>query len=108
MRQLSWLSLPRADRTLRLLVQGEANSPYTLVGSAIPSYQVLPAYGTLRLSYADRFIQVSGTLDGSGKAIWESPIVLPSSMAGATLYWQALVGSTPRLSNLETTEISLW
>lgn len=108
MRQLSWLSLPRADRTLRLLVQGEANSPYTLVGSAIPSYQVLPAYGTLRLSYADRFIQVSGTLDGSGKAIWESPIVLPPSMAGATLYWQALIGSTPRLSNLETTEINLW
>ncbi len=108
LRQLSWLSLPRADRTLRLLVQGEANSSYTLVGSAIPSYQVLPAYGTLRLSYADRFIQVSGTLDGSGKAIWESPIVLPSSMAGATLYWQALIGSTPRLSNLEATEISLW
>lgn len=107
-RQLSWLSLPRADRTLRLLVQGEANSSYTLVGSAIPDHQVLPAYGTLRLSYADRFIQVSGTLDGSGEAIWESPIVLPSSMAGATLYWQALVGSTPRLTNLETTEISLW
>jgi hypothetical protein len=108
LRQLSWMALPRADRTLRLALQGDPNSTYTLVGSAIPDLQELPAYGTLRLSYADRFIQVSGTLDNNGKAIWETPIVLPPSMAGATLYWQALLGSTPRLSNLETTEITLW
>ncbi len=102
-RHVSWRSYPRAGKPLTMEVFGPANTPYRLFSSAGFTEPQATDYGYLRLATRGARLVASGTLDSLGRAAVTLGIPSDLAIPGNTVYWQALVGSPPRLTNLEFT-----
>jgi hypothetical protein len=59
--------------------------------------------GLLQLDLERAVRAATGELEDSGQTALPFEVPSTSELAGRTLYWQALVGSPPRLTNLEAT-----
>ncbi len=102
-RHVSWRSYPRAGKPLTMEVFGPANTPFQLFSSAGFTEPQPTDYGYLRLATRGARLVASGTLDSLGRAAVTLGIPSDLALPGNTVYWQALVGSPPRLTNLEFT-----
>jgi len=105
-RQVAWSGIPRAGKPLTLDVGGPANGTWMLAASLATASIPIPPFGTLRLSPATLFHVGSGTLDPQGRG--SVTFLVPSSptLVGVSVYWQALVGPPPLLTNLEITTVT--
>jgi len=101
-RSLARRGLPRVGRPLRLESYGPPSEPRQLWRSLqrvlVPTPQGLSQLGPNGLTLVD-----SGVLDADGRATTTLAIPPSPSLIGTTLYWQALVGASPRWTNLEIT-----
>jgi hypothetical protein len=101
-RQLAWRGLPRLGKRLDLDVHGPAGGPW-LLGGAFGLVNVpVPPFGTLRLDPASLEVIASGALDPQGLGTLSVQLPVNPALVGLSVYLQALVGASPRLTNLET------
>ncbi len=106
LRHVSWLSYPRAGKPLTMKVFGPPNTPYQLFSSAGFTEPQPTDFGYLRLATRGARLVASGTLDSMGRAAVTLGIPSDLAIPENTVYWQALVGDPPRLTNLEFTTFS--
>ncbi len=106
LRHVSWRSYPRAGKPLTMEVFGPANTPYRLFSSAGFTEPQATDYGFLRLATDGARLVATGTLEASGKTAVTLGVPADLAIPENTVYWQAIVGSPPRLTNLEFTRFS--
>lgn len=100
-RQIAWRELPRIARPLTLDVYGLGNQPFAFVASAARVDLPVPGLGRLMVDPAAVVFSDLGTLDANGRAARSYVVPDNASLLGLRLYWQALIGTPPRLSNVE-------
>jgi hypothetical protein len=101
-RALAWHSLPRLGRRLVLELYGPPQEPFVLFASPVRRIRAT-GLGLLQLDPEHAVRAAMGELDDTGRTELAFEVPSTSELAGRTLYWQALVGSSPRLTNLEAT-----
>ncbi len=105
-RQLAWRAVPRIGKPLTLDLFSSTSGGYTLLASAGKTSLPLPPFGTLRVDPAQLLWITSGPLSADGEASVTVPIPNLPALVDVVVYWQALVGSTPGLTNLEATRFT--
>jgi len=105
-RQLARKGVPRVGKPLRLDLHGPAWGSWFLAFSLGTAGQPIPPFGTLRLDPTGIHLASSGLLDGLGRAAALFSVPSTPSLVGATVYWQALVTSPARFTNLEITTLT--
>lgn len=104
-RQVSWSTLPRPGRTLRLELSGEPDADWTLL--VAPRKAEIPTpVGLWRLDPASTLVFASGQLDARGTARVALAVPKAACLVGRSAYWQGLFGNPVRLGNRETTFFS--
>ena len=106
LRHVSWRSYPRAGKPLTMEVFGPAGTPFQLFASEGFIEPQVADMGFLRLAARGARLVATGTLDAEGKAAFTLGVPSDLALPENTIYWQALVGSPPRLTNLELTTFS--
>ncbi len=104
-RQLARRGLPRIGRGLRLELYGPEQEPWILAVSTA-RVSVPTSSGLLQLHPAGLSVSNFGSIAASGLTRLTVPVPNDPSLTGRTLYWQALLGTSLRLSNLELTTFS--
>ncbi|MCI0588008.1 MAG: FG-GAP-like repeat-containing protein, partial [Planctomycetes bacterium] len=102
-RQVAWRGIPRVGKPLTLDVRGPAWGAWFLGFSLGTANVPIPPLGTLRLDPASIGFALAGLLDARGRASVTYPVPGNPSLVGATVYWQAVVASPAKLTNLEVT-----
>ena len=102
-RHLAWRGIPRLGKPLALDAWGPPSSPWTLAFSLAAANIPLAPLGTLRLDPTTLHPTLAGTLDAQGRGSATYAVPANAALLGIPVYWQALVGSPPRFTNLETT-----
>jgi len=104
-RSLSNRGVPRLGQPFALELAGSAHAPYALIASTALAPRSSALLGLRQLDFTQRVYQRQGALDAAGRS--ERGFFVPRTPAllGATLYWQALVGTPLRWSNRETTTL---
>jgi hypothetical protein len=104
-RHLAWRVVPRIGETMHLDLRGGPDDPWLLAYSSGRA-RIPLAIGVLFLDPFAAVIAGTGALDEAGEGVL--PVDVPNDLAlvGKTVYWQALIGSPGRLSNLELTTIT--
>jgi hypothetical protein len=105
-RHVSWRSYPRAGKPLTMEVFGPAGTPFQLFSSPRFTEPRSTDLGFLRLPTNETRLVATGTLDAEGKAAVTLGVPSDLALPENTLYWQAVVGAPPRLTNLELTRFS--
>ena len=101
-RQLSWATWPRYGKDLRMELAGTPNRFWGLYAS--PATASVPSpLGLFLLDPAQGVALGSGLLDARGKAAVTFAVPAEVSLVSPVLYWQGLVGTPLRFTNLETT-----
>ena len=98
--QLAWKHLPRIGQPLTMEVWGTANGLWNLYSALGTGSQSFP-FGLVRLDLATVAAAGSGLLDGEGRASKTFQVPNDASLLDFEVYWQALLGSPLRVSNLE-------
>ncbi len=101
-RHLASRGLPRIAKQLHLDVLGPVSEPW-LLASSTERVRIPLAIGLLQLDPSSTSVVASGTLSKKGEASWSTAVPNQPALLGSTLYWQALVGAQPRLTNAERT-----
>ncbi len=102
-RHLSWRPYPRAGKQLTMEVFGPPNSPWKLFAAHDYIAPQATDFGYLRLPASGLRLIRSGNFDSEGQAAVTLGVPSDRALPGTTVYWQALVGDPPRLTNLEFT-----
>jgi hypothetical protein len=102
-RHVSWRSYPRAGKPLTMEVFGPAGTAFQLFSSTGFTEPQETDMGLLRLATRGAWLVATGTLDAEGRAAITLSVPSDIALPEHTVYWQALVGSPPRLTNLEFT-----
>jgi hypothetical protein len=105
-RHVSWRSYPRAGKPLTMDVFGPAGTPFQLFSSTGFTEPQATDMGFLRLATRGARLVAAGTLDAEGKAAVTLGVPSDLALPENTVYWQAVVGAPPRLTNLELTRFS--
>ncbi len=106
LRHVSWRSYPRVGKPLTMEVFGPAGTPFKLFSAENFIAPQTTDFGYLRLPARGLRFIASGMLDASGQSTVTFAVPNDRALPGSTVYWQALVGSPPRLTNLEFTRFS--
>ncbi len=104
-RQVALRAVPRIGSDLTVDVFGEAGSPWLLLSSSQRGPGVPTAMG-LSFLEGSPTSRGSGTLDADGQASVTLAIPNAISLVGSTLHWQAAVGGSTTLTNLETSTLT--
>jgi len=102
-RQLCWRGIPRIGKPLDLDLHGPADGTYILGISRHETYRPKPPKGVLRIHPGYILHTTEGTLDSDGHALLTYNIPDDPALVGKSYYWQALVRSPGRFTNLEIT-----
>jgi hypothetical protein len=102
-RQLAWRTPPAIGRTLELVLRGPAGEPFVLVASHGQVYLPFGSAGVLKIDRSQLALRRYGHLDAHGRAVVTQDVAGDPSLAGTSLYWQALIANPRRLTNLEIT-----
>ncbi len=104
-RHLAWRAIPRIGQTMHLDVTGEPDDPWMLAYSAGRT-RIPLGIGVLFLDPFTAVMAGSGTMNAVGKGTF--PVGIPNDvgLVGEIVYWQAMIGTPVRLSNLEITTIT--
>jgi hypothetical protein len=105
-RQLAWRGIPRIGKPLDLDLHGPADGTYILGISRRETYRPKPPRGVLRIHPGYVLHTTEGTLDSDGHALLTYEIPDDPALVGKTFYWQALVRSPGRFTNLEVTTLT--
>ncbi|MCI0589954.1 MAG: VCBS repeat-containing protein [Planctomycetes bacterium] len=105
-RQLAWRAIPRAGKPLTLDLYGPPFGGALLAFSLGTANVPIPPLGTFRLDPGSVHQTLATLLDGQGRASVTYAVPALPALVGATVYWQALVGSPARFTNLEITTLS--
>jgi len=103
-RQLAWRGTPRTGNTLTMDLAGPANGAWILAVSSGTATIPFAPFGTLRLNPIT--VMDTGTLDTEGRAARGFFVPPDVQLIGATIYWQAAVGPTFRLTGLDVTRFT--
>ena len=104
-RQLARRTPLRVGRSTTFDVHGPSFGPiFGLVLSPLPALLPSP-FGTVRIDLTLSFTVALGSLDADGHAAVPVPLPNDPTLIGITVYWQALVATPPRLTNLEITTV---
>ncbi|MCI0589388.1 MAG: VCBS repeat-containing protein [Planctomycetes bacterium] len=102
-RHLAWRGLPRIGKPLTLDLHGPPGGAWAL-GAAIATASIpVGSVGTLRLDPPSVFAVFAGSLDGLGRAAVTVAVPPDASLAGFSVYWQGMVASPLKFTNLEVT-----
>lgn len=104
-RQLSFATWPRAGKPLEMDLSGSPGAPWSLFASTGTGSTPTPA-GIFLLDPTEGLAIASGVLDANGDASLTLQVPEREVFVGLRVYWQALVGSPLRFTNLETTTLS--
>ncbi len=102
-RQLAWRGIPGVGKPLVLDIRGPANGGWQLAAALGTASIPLPPFGTLRLAPATLIPVAVGALDPDGRASVSFAVPANPALLGVSVYWQTLVASPARLTNLEVT-----
>ncbi len=102
-RHLSWRSYPRVAKPLTMEMFGPPNTPWKLFAAGDLIAPEKTDFGFLRLPARGLRFVGSGNLDGAGYSVFTLSTPSDRALPGTTVYWQALVGDPPQLTNLELT-----
>jgi len=105
-RQLSWRGIPRIGKRLDLDLYGPADGTYILGISRRQTYRPKPPRGVLKIHPGYVLHTKEGTLDSDGHALLTYDLPDDPSLVGKSFYWQALVKSPGRFTNLEITTLT--
>jgi len=101
-RQIAWRGVPRIGKRLVMDVYGPANGWWSLAASRWFANMATP-YGDLRIYPGGIIYRSSGKLDSSGRSSVAFDVPALPVLVGMSLYWQAVVGPQPKITNLEIT-----
>ncbi|MBI5432259.1 MAG: VCBS repeat-containing protein [Planctomycetes bacterium] len=102
-RHLAWHAPPRIGEPIVFDVWGAPNQSFALLGATERKREPLGALGVLQLERATIFERSTGALDATGHAQIAVDVPGGLALAGRSLYWQVLLRSPDRLTNLEIT-----
>jgi hypothetical protein len=102
-RQIARRETAPLGRLLQIDLYGSSGAPWTLFAAASRTEIPLPPLGALRAGPLALHICGSGLCDGAGLATASFVAPRDPSLAGRTISWQALIGTSPSFSNLEAT-----
>jgi hypothetical protein len=102
-RQLAWRGIPRIGKPLTLDLHGPSWGAWFLAFSTGTASLPIPPFGTLRLDPANVNLVFASLLDAAGRASITFPVPANPILLGVPVYWQAVVASPERLTNLEIT-----
>jgi len=105
-RQLAWRGIPRIGKRLDLDLHGPADGTYILGISRHETYRPKPPRGVLKIHPGYVLHTTEGTLDSDGHALLTYDLPDDPSLVGKSFYWQALVKSPGRFTNLEITTLT--
>jgi len=105
-RQLTRRAVPRIGKPMTLDLYGPAWGAWFLAASPGTGFVPIPPFGALRLDPTNLIFIHASLLDGQGRAAPTFPVPADAALVGATLYWQAVLASPARLTNLEATPFS--
>ena len=100
---IAWRSLPRVGKPLELDVYGDANATWILVASANKADVFLPAFGHLGIDPTTLVAITGGFLSATGEASGSFAVPADPMLIDASIYWQGLVGTPQRFTNVERT-----
>ncbi len=100
-RQLARGAVPRIAKPLELDLFGPANEPWVLGYSPQTARIDLGAFGILFLEPNGIAVLATGLLGGAGEADFLLPVPADATLVGLRVPTQAVVGSQPKLTNLE-------
>jgi hypothetical protein len=103
---LAWRGIPRVGKPLTLDLFGPVWGAWFLAFSLESVGLSLPPFGTLRLDPTGIHQVFASLLDGTGKSSITFDVPADSSLTGRTVYWQAIVASPAKFTNLEITKLS--
>jgi len=105
-RQLVWRGIPRVGKPLTLDVYGPSWGAWFLAFSTGTASVPIPPFGTLRLDPANLNQVFASLLDAQGRASITFAVPANAALVGASVYWQAVVASPARFTNLEITTLT--
>jgi len=105
-RQLAWRGVPRIGKPLDLDLYGPADGTYVLAISRRETYRPKPPRGVLRIHPGYVLHTKEGALDSDGHALLTYDLPDDPALVGKSFYWQALVKSPGRFTNLEITTLT--
>jgi hypothetical protein len=104
-RQLAWRAVPGIGKDLILDLYGPSFGGAFLAFSLGTANLSVPPFGTLRLEPTGMNLVLTSLLDAQGRASVAYAVPANPALIGATVYWQALVTSPARFTNLEITTL---
>jgi len=105
-RQLAWKAVPRVGKPLTLDLYGPPLGGFLLAFGVGPATLPVPPFGILRLDPSGIHLVLTSLLDSQGRAAVTTSVPADPSLLGATVYWQALVTSPARFTNVEITTLA--
>jgi len=104
--QLAWRRIPSVGKALTFDVYGPAWGAWFLAFSLGTANLPIPPFGTLRLDPSQTHQVFASLLDAQGRASITYAVPSSPALVGATVYWQAIVASPARFTNLEITTLT--
>jgi len=105
-RQLTWRGLPRLGKPATLDLRGPSWGAWFLGFSTGMGSLAVPPLGTLLVDPANLYQVFASLFDSEGEASIAFPVPADPALLGASVYWQAVVASPARLTNLEVTTLT--
>lgn len=96
-------TLAKPAQPLGLAVFGQPTEPWLLAASMPNNSSVQLPFGTLFLEPISTVVLFAGLVPSGGRSTVS--LMIPAGTAGKSLTWQALVGTSPALSNAFDTAI---
>ena len=103
--QLAWRELPSIGRELVLDVYGTPNGSWILFNSPGTGFQAF-SFGIARLDLTRIAASGSGLLDANGRASVLFQVPNNLALVDLEVFWQALLGSPKRVTNLESSVLT--
>ena len=98
--QIAWRDQPAIGKNLDFDLYGQANQPWQLLFSLGRGATVF-SFGLVALDLGTLGSGGAGTFDANGRATRRFMVPSLAALIGLDVYWQALMGAPPRVSNLE-------
>jgi hypothetical protein len=105
---VAWRDVPRIGATFHVDVSGPPLSRFVLAASRDTAHVPFGQLGVLGIA-RDAIVELHhGTLVEHGHASIRVHVPSDPALVGEDFYWQAVVGSPARLTNVETALITDW